>query len=281
MNDVLELLESPGNGRFGSYSNLKKRFNCSGVRKDFAFSAKRSCCIADTSSSVDAKREKSYKMFYERRISAIPKHWDEFHVALGLEGPDPVWTQTVNRLLFNQEIIASIKRDGLLEHRPVVVPRHDKASLGTDEENIIIYMAGYIPFKLLKVYKKKDSAEAADVVDFLSGMSQPGPEDDFYYYTQEWTKAISRGDVFEVSSDVFSFFLQLDVAMRKLLSKHLISGVINRDEVMDAVMKDEDVMFQWAMLSCQLSNEGNQTVLKQVIETLDGNSRPCFRKTIN
>ena len=96
VNDGLELLESPahcssflseGNGRFGSYSNLKKRFNRSGVRKDFAFSAKHfwaiyACsCIANTSSSVDAKREKSYKMFYERRISAIPKHWDDFHVS--------------------------------------------------------------------------------------------------------------------------------------------------------------------------------------------------------
>ena len=267
VNDVLELLESPahcssfserGKRQIWQLHQFKEAIQSQRREEGFrlfcqALLGDIRSCIADTSSSVDAKREKSYKMFYERRISVIPKHWDDFHVALGLEGPDPVWTQTVNRLLFNQELIASIKRDGLLEHRPVVAPQHDKASLGTDEENIIRYMAGYIPFKLLKVYKKKDSAEAADVVDFLSGMSQPGPEDDFYSYTQEWTKAISRGGVFEVSNDVFSFFLQLDVAMRKLLLKHLIS-----DEVRDAVMKDEDVMFQWAMLSCQLSNEISQ-----------------------
>ena len=45
--------------------------------------------------------------------------------------------------------------------------------MGANEENIIRYMDGYIPFTLLKVYKKKDSAAAADVVDFFSGMSQP------------------------------------------------------------------------------------------------------------
>lgn len=154
-----------------------------------------------------------------------------------------MWLQTANRLLFNNELLASIQSDGMLESRPVVAFGVDEANLGADEENIIRYMAGYIPFKLLKFYKKKDSAEAADVVDFLSTMSQPGPEDDFYAYTEAWTKAISRGGIFEVSSDVFSFFRHLDMVMRKLLPKHLISGTINKDEVMEAIMKDEDLLF--------------------------------------
>ena len=38
--------------------------------------------------------------------------------------------------------------------------------MGADEENIIQYMAGYISFKLQKVYKRKTEA-AAEVVDCL------------------------------------------------------------------------------------------------------------------
>ena len=224
-------------------------------------------CIAEKATSVDAKREKSYKLFYEKRISVIPKQWDDFHAALGLQQPDPVWPQTANRLLFNQELLASIQSDGMLECRQVVASGVDEVNLGADEENIIRYMAGYIPFKLLKFYKKKDSAEAADVVDFLSAMSQPGPEEDFYAYTEAWTKAISRGGIFEVSSDVFSFFRHLDILMRKLLPEHLIRGTIDKDEVMEAITKDEDLMFQWAILTCQLLNEGSQSVLKQVLDT--------------
>ena len=131
-------------------------------------------CIAKKATSVDAKREKSYRMFYEKRISAIPKHWNDFHAALGLQQPDPVWPQTANRLLFNQELLASIQSDGMLECRPVVASGGDEVNLGADEENVIRYMAGYIPFKLLKFYKKKDSAEAADVVDFLSASHDAG-----------------------------------------------------------------------------------------------------------
>ena len=64
--------------------------------------------------------------------------------------------------------------------------------MGADEENIVQYMAGYIPFKLHKVYKRYNTEAADEVVDCLSTMAQSGPEDDFYAYTQKWTKAINR-----------------------------------------------------------------------------------------
>ena len=113
VNDVLELLESPahcssfserGKRQIWQLHQFKEAIQSQRREEGFrlfcqALLGDIRSCIADTSSSVDAKREKSYKMFYERRISVIPKHWDDFHVALGLEGPDPVWTQTVNRLL--------------------------------------------------------------------------------------------------------------------------------------------------------------------------------------
>ena len=83
-----------------------------------------------------------------------------------------------NRLLFNQALIGSIKRDGTQEHRPPVAPTMNQ-ELGADE-NVICYMAG----------QAKDSEEVDDVVDCLSAMGQSGTEDDFYAYTQEWTAAI-------------------------------------------------------------------------------------------
>ena len=61
-------------------------------------------------------------------------------------------------------------------------------------------------------------------------MAQSGPEDDFYSYTQEWTKAISRGGVFEVSNVAFLFFRKLDLLMRELLPPHLIKCTMDRAE---------------------------------------------------
>ena len=95
----------------------------------------------------------------------------------------------MNRLLFNQCVVSNIPHDRKQQDKPRVSA---STQLGADEENVIWYVAGYIPFKLLKVYKQKKQKDATDVVDCLSAMAQPGPGDDFYTYTQEWTKAISR-----------------------------------------------------------------------------------------
>lgn len=235
---------------------------CKGLIGDIA------SCIVGARKSEDTRREKSYRLFYQKRISDIPKLWDDFHAILHLPRPDPLWTQSANRLLFNQALVSCLQQDAKQEARPKVTAAScsGTSTLGADEENIIRYMAGYIPFKLLKAYKKKDSEEAAMVVDCLSAMGQSGREDDFDAYTEEWTKAISRGAIFEVSNAAFAFFRRLDIAMRDLLSLHLLSGTINRDGVAEAMVQDEALLFNWVTLSGRLSNEASQLLLREIID---------------
>ena len=109
--------------------------------------------IAATTRSVDS-REKSYQLFYAKRVSQLKNCWDAFSMALHLPQADPVWTQTVNRLLFNQMLVTAIQQDRKQKDRPQEPSPSCHQQLGVDEENIIRYMAGYIPFKLLKVYKR-------------------------------------------------------------------------------------------------------------------------------
>ena len=76
----------------------------------------------------------------------------------------------------------------------------------SDEENTIRYMAGYVPFMLIKVYEKKDTQDDGDILDCLSAIAVSGPVDDFYAYTHEWTKSVNRGGPFEVSTTTSTFF---------------------------------------------------------------------------
>ena len=69
-----------------------------------------------------------------------------------MSGPAPLWMQTVNRLLFNQLLVSTIQHDRKQQDRPQVSA---STQLGADEKNVIRYVTGYIPFKLLKVYKQK------------------------------------------------------------------------------------------------------------------------------
>ena len=121
--------------------------------------------------SIVSKREKSYQVFYQKRVSHLCKLWDDCHCDLNLDPPDHLWTQTINRILFNQQLISAIQGEHHQQHEPQM-PSQGAHELGADEENIIRYMAGYIPFKLLKTYEKKNTKEAADIVDCLSAMAQ-------------------------------------------------------------------------------------------------------------
>lgn len=76
---------------------------------------------------MDIRREKSYELFYEKRINDLNKFWNDFHVVLQLPQPDLIWTQTVNRLLFNEELVASIKEDASQQ------PKVSFASMPSDE----------------------------------------------------------------------------------------------------------------------------------------------------
>ena len=84
---------------------------------------------------MDVRREKSYKHFYKKRIKDLNKLWDDFHVVPQLPQPDPIWTQTVNRLLFNEELVASIGEDA--SQQPKVSSASVPSDLGSDEHNLV------------------------------------------------------------------------------------------------------------------------------------------------
>lgn len=93
-------------------------------------------CIAEKAAIVDAKQEKLYKYSREEELSHS-KVMERFSCSLSLQQLDPVWPQTAHRLLFNQEPLASIKNDGMLECRPLVASGVVEANLGNDEELLL------------------------------------------------------------------------------------------------------------------------------------------------
>ena len=86
-------------------------------------------------------------------------------------------------------------------------------------------------------------------------MAISGPVDDFYAYTQEWTRAINRGGLFEVKDSVFTFFRKLDILMRAVLPQHLLGGSVSKDGVHAPILHDQDLLLNWDILTGQLSHQ--------------------------
>ena len=107
-------------------------------------------------------------------------------------------------------------------------------------------MAGYAPFKLMKVYEKKDTQDDTDILDCLSGIAVSGSVDDFYAYTHEWMKSvINRGSLFEVSTTTFPYFRQLEILIRGILPQYLLGRIVSRDDVHESILHNEDLICNW------------------------------------
>ena len=87
-------------------------------------------------------------------------------------------------------------------------------------------MAGYVPIRLLKKYKNRDTEEAAAVVDCLSEMAIAGEDSSFLSYTTEGTKAVNRGGLFEVGDATYLFFQTMEMLVKALLKAYVPGGTV-------------------------------------------------------
>ncbi len=62
----------------------------------------------------------------------------------------------------------------------------------------------------------------------------------------DWTKAVDRGKLIHVDDNTFSLFAEMELILRK----NLKSCKKNLSEVGDIIVKDENMLFAWAIVSC-------------------------------
>jgi hypothetical protein len=206
-------------------------------------------------------REASSVAFYQAQQKIIPDLWNRIHSDLSLPIPDPLWTQTVSRLLYEDILVQLLKSKR--QSTPVA---KEQVPLNSEQENIIRYVAGFVPFKMLTRYKKQGTVNAAAIVDCLADMSVPGEESSFLAYTSEWTAAVNRGGLFEVNNEAYLFFRCVEVEVKPLLTQHVICGTVSEAEILSTLTANEDVLFHWDLLTGTLTTEAQSALLKEFVQ---------------
>lgn len=78
-----------------------------------------------------------------------------------------------------------------------------------NEEQALRYCAGYIPFKLLRRYKKMKKTETSNIfIETLDSWKARNDmqSDNLEYYTQQWLQKQERGGLFHINDNVFCTF---------------------------------------------------------------------------
>ena len=169
-----------------------------------------SCISNDTCRSKYVQREKIWAAFHQLRIKEAAKLWQDMFIH-GFPKLSPIVYQQVNQKLYSDLINCHLSTK--LDASTVDVP-----ALTRDEENILRYACGYIPFKLLNQYEKNLSSELTDgIIECLSSMAINGEESTLFEYTTKWIELVNRGGLFEINNTAYTFFREIEMKVRKKL----------------------------------------------------------------
>ena len=127
----------------------------------------------------------------------------------------------------------------------------------SNEEQVIKYISGYVPFKLLQKFGKQKTPKAASFVVCLGTFAVKGCSESFHNYVSEWTQAVSRGGVYTTTDEAFILFRQLEVCVRKYLTfgvQQVTSESQDTKGILQEISKDNEIQFHWSMLSSCIDN---------------------------
>ena len=209
-------------------------------------------CLVSTTRcrSVAARREKAQVKFHQCRLTILPDIWSRFFIAIGLVVDDPLLLQSVSQHIFDIQLIQHFQAQGQVSSSSIEVP----ALLTREEENILRYACGFVPFKLRKRYEKQSSDKAAHFVECLSSMAVNGQEN-FQDYTTEWIRKVNRGGLFCTNDQAYELFCAIEREVRVRLPQHLLSQHSCKSELIEAIVSNEDVQFMWSLLSADIDSE--------------------------
>ena len=224
--------------------------------------------VSSSASATDNSMEKLLSAFHKKRISELEGIWQFFFEKLGWQAPDPMISQYINQTLFDSLVMNHF---GAASHAKPKPP--PSTSLTVDEDNILRYVSGYIPFKLLRQFEKQTTDKAADFVECLSHMAVPGTsaEEDFPTYATKWIQQVNRGGLFVVNDRAFDLFRRIEIEIRDTLPTLLGPNPPEsqqRDAVVSRVTTTEEIQEQWALLAVDIDDDNDAQELLRVIVNL-------------
>ena len=142
-----------------------------------------------------------------------------------------------------------------------------------EEEKILRYVAGYIPFTLKKRYKRRQKTPLGKAVSSIIDSwtlkaDDDGNYDSLYSYTLSWTEKINRGGLMVVNDEFYQFIKHVESVARTVLNKSFMisyCGEDLRDVLLKKFLKHELIDKSWCSLTHNVDNESLKDAIKLAI----------------
>ena len=197
--------------------------------------------------------------------------WSKYHLLRSSESFESTWTTFLESVscqeagpIFYQFVTDSVMEQLIKLRFPVVSVQStdSEVTLDYEEVNAVRYAAGYSVRALMKTLNRTKLKGKEELKKCLQEMMEGSTS---AHHSVEWTSTIDRGGLIHVGDTTYSVFSEIELVLRRyMLGKkardlHLPSAV-------DIIVKDENVLFAWAIESASWEQDSADVLLRMIAE---------------
>ena len=175
--------------------------------------------------------------------------WENYHKLRSSRPYKDLWATLLRRSIateacpiFYQFVTDAIMEELIKHHFSVeVVEKEHEASLDYEERNALRYTAGYVIRSLTKKLQRAAHSMKKELIFCLSTITEEDIGGDDGMESEEWTNAIDRGGLKQVSDMAYMLFAQMELILCKHLNSRRASELSDVRQVATKMRSDDVV----------------------------------------
>ena len=217
--------------------------------------------------------------------------WEKYYKWCSSDDFRHLWTSILQSTvglsgsaIFYQAVTDKIMSDIIKEQFPVDQmsgASNSVNSLDFQEMNALRYTAGYVLRSVTKKISRSADPLKEDLMLCLSDIIDEGKNSDKViplcnildddeaeeHDSEKWTRLVDRGGLIHVGDITYMLFLSMEMELRKHLT-YVTCGISTgmKDKVLQEILKDDDVLYYWDIMSVNWDAPESNKLLKLISE---------------
>ena len=200
-----------------------------------------------------------------RTSEAFIAHWKELIRKVTSEPAEPTFFQDVTDRLFEAMVMRAFPL------KESVSSSRDTQNITYEDANVVRYIAGYVCRKVRTKIEQSSRTNKTSLLNCLEGLLADEGED-AATSSVDWVDVVDRGGLLHVKEGTYMLFCAMEKEVREHFRMDSITNMTegNREQIESAIMDNDEVLFQWCMLTADANATGVLEMLVKLWITIRG-----------
>ena len=142
----------------------------------------------------------------------------------------------------------------------------DESTLTFEEENVLRYAAGYVLRTVREKISKSSSPQREELIESVDMLLRCDDEVEEQDASSSWMAILDRGGLVHICNDLYRVFVAMELNIRGYLRIENASEMVLEGRIVSSLLANEDVLFYWCIVCCEIPEDIANVVLKYIAE---------------